>query len=461
MNKIIQGDCLEVMKDIPDKSIDLVITSPPYNVRNCVGGFFKQEKVRHIWRDAKLREGYDNYSDDMPYEDYIKWQRNVLRECMRILKEDGAIFYNHKFRIQNHLLLTRMEIIKDFPLRQIIIWNKGQAINYNYSHIPPSYEVIFLIAKKGFRFNSKGGWTDVWNIPPERNNKHPEPFPLEIPKKIIEKTNAKIILDPFMGSGTTGVACANLDRDFIGIEISEKYCKEAEKRINKVKEQQHLTMAYINFKNYDIEFDKFENDDCRLDKKEMYITFDVPSYDNKYGVLTSTRAVSKIKLNTNQIRCIRNENKIPITWYLRFVREQEWISDAFNEYQYIVSDKIPIRVEYFNVWRIAEKPNLTEEQRKERTKQRLKEKNEKLKKAFEAMVKKQSNYAAAMVEPYKLFEPQDIAMKIISDFNNATNDEDMKEIQEFIKSLKDAGIWEGKDIKKYMKDFLTNVNLED
>jgi len=240
INKIICGDCVEEMKKLKDNSVDLVITSPPYNTKNCVGGFFKQRKVKHIWKNAKLKEGYENYSDDMPYDKYIKWQRKVLKECMRVIKEDGAIFYNHKFRVQNHLLMTRMEIIRDFPLRQIIIWNKSHAINYNFSHIPPAYEVIFFIAKKNFRFKEKGGWTDVWNIPADKNNKHPAPFPIEIPYKIIEKTNAKIILDPFMGSGTTALACIKLNRNFIGIEISPEYCKIAEARIKPFLEQKKL-----------------------------------------------------------------------------------------------------------------------------------------------------------------------------------------------------------------------------
>jgi modification methylase len=240
LNKIYQGDCLEVMKQIDDNSIDLVITSPPYNMKNCVGGFFKQEKVKHIWRDAKLRQGYDGYNDDMDYNDYVKWQRKVLKKCMRVLKEDGAIFYNHKFRIQKGLLLTRMDIIKGFPLRQIVIWDKIQSINFNYSHIPPCYEVIFILAKKNFRFNSKGGWTDVWRIPADKKNQHPAPFPLEIPKKIIEKTNSKIVLDPFIGSGTTAIACIKERRKFIGIELSPKYYEIANERIKKELNQKKL-----------------------------------------------------------------------------------------------------------------------------------------------------------------------------------------------------------------------------
>lgn len=237
-------DCIEGLKQLDDESIDLIITSPPYNVKNNVGGFFNQESD-HLWKNCELKNGYENYSDDMPYDEYIKWQRDVLTECMRVLKKDGAIFYNHKFRIQEHKLMTRMEIIEGFPLRQIIIWNRKCAVNFNYSHIPPCYEVIFFIAKEDFRFNDKGGWTDVWEISPEQNNKHPAPFPLEIPIKIIEKTNAKIILDCFMGSGTTAIASMMLNRQFIGFEISNHYCEMANKRIKSYREQTKLNVFEV------------------------------------------------------------------------------------------------------------------------------------------------------------------------------------------------------------------------
>lgn len=245
INNIYCIDCLEGLKRLPNESIDLVITSPPYNLRNCIGGFFKQKEVKHIWRDAKLRQGYDNYNDNMPYDKYVIWQREVLTECMRVLKDNGAIFYNHKFRIQKGKLITRMEIINGFPLRQIIIWNKRQAINFNWSHIPPAYEVIFMICKKNFRFNKKGGWTDVWDIPADKKNNHPAPFPLEIPKRIIEKTNANVILDPFMGSGTTALACRMLNRNYIGFEQSQKYVNECNDRLEEYNKQNRLFRELI------------------------------------------------------------------------------------------------------------------------------------------------------------------------------------------------------------------------
>jgi modification methylase len=142
---------------------------------------------------------------------------------MRLIKDDGAIFYNHKFRIQQGKLLTRMDIIDEFPLRQMIIWNRKCGMNFNANYFLPVYEVIFLIAKPKFKLKKGHGLSDVWEVKPEKNNAHPAPFPLELPTKAIGSTTAQTVLDPFLGSGTTAIACHNLKRKFIGSEINKEY----------------------------------------------------------------------------------------------------------------------------------------------------------------------------------------------------------------------------------------------
>ena len=98
LNTVIHGDCLEVMKTMPSESIDLIVTSPPYNIRNNLGGGFKTPGKR--WQAPGLSDGYDGYSDNMPYTDYIAWQKQCIAEMFRLLKPNGAIFYNNKNRIQ-------------------------------------------------------------------------------------------------------------------------------------------------------------------------------------------------------------------------------------------------------------------------------------------------------------------------------------------------------------------------
>ena len=232
-NKFIRGDSLQVMKQIPDESVDLIVTSPPYNIRNTSGGGMSTIGTKNSkWPVAALSEGYSEHEDNMPHDEYVEWQHKCLVEMFRIIPENGAIFYNHKWRVQHGLLQNRSDIIRDLPVRQIIIWRRNGGINFNDGYFLPTYEVIYLICKPKFKLAAKAcGAGDVWDIGQELNNEHPAPYPVELPERIISSTNAKIILDPFMGSGTTAVAAQKLQRDFIGIELSQKYIDMAERRI--------------------------------------------------------------------------------------------------------------------------------------------------------------------------------------------------------------------------------------
>ena len=222
---------------MPDKCIDLVVTSPPYNLKNSTGNGMKDGRGGK-WSNAALINGYENYDDCMPNEEYAAWQHEVLLELLRVTKDDGAIFYNHKWRVQAGLIQDRRDIVYDVPLRQIIIWKRKGGINFNASYFLPTYEVIYLIAKKDFKLvKGANAYGDVWEIKQEQRNDHPAPFPVELIDRIISSTDAKIILDPFMGSGTTAVVAAGLGRDFIGIEKSAKYCESANKRLERNKIQ--------------------------------------------------------------------------------------------------------------------------------------------------------------------------------------------------------------------------------
>lgn len=231
LNKVHCGDCIELMNKMPVGSIDLVVTSPPYNLRNSTGGGLRNGSGGK-WENAALLNGYTDSTDDMPYEKYVEWQRNCLTAMMRLLPENGAIFYNHKWRVQAGLLQDRSDIVKDFPVRQIIIWQREGGINFNPGYFLPTYEIIYLICKPEFKLAPKANAIgDVWRIPQESNNPHPAPFPVELAQRCIESTTAKIILDPFIGSGSSAIAAEALRRDWIGIEVSKGYCKLANERI--------------------------------------------------------------------------------------------------------------------------------------------------------------------------------------------------------------------------------------
>ena len=221
---------MELMKQIPDESVDLVITSPPYNL----GGSFHTGNKR--WK------AYNEYVDNMPEELYQQWQVTFLNECFRVVKHNGSVFYNHKPRIRQGICIHPLQWIfkTRFFLKQEIVWKNGSQ-NFDKIRFYPMSERIYWLVKdsKTKLFNSVNK-TDVWED--IKNNKrqkfHKATFPVEIPETIIKCfDNANLILDPFMGIGTTGLACVNTNRNFIGMELDEKYFQIAKERIETAKEE--------------------------------------------------------------------------------------------------------------------------------------------------------------------------------------------------------------------------------
>lgn len=156
MNEVVCGDCLEVMGRIVSGTVDLVVTSPPYNMLGLPGGL--RQRGVGLWRRGPLQEGYDGHDDRMDPAEYIEWQRACLGEMMRVLSDDGAVFYNHKWRIRDGLLDDRSAIVRGFPVRQVIVWHRGNGINFNPGYFLPTYEVVYLIAKPGFGwFRARAG----------------------------------------------------------------------------------------------------------------------------------------------------------------------------------------------------------------------------------------------------------------------------------------------------------------
>lgn len=248
VNNVYCGDCLTLMDKMTECSVDLILTSPPYNLLNSTGNGMK-DGFGGKWENSKLSGGYETHSDAMPHAEYVRWQRKCLTAMMRLLRNDGAIFYIHKWRVQDGLLQDRSEIVKDFPVRQIVIWQRDGGINFNPGYFLPTYEVIYLICKPDFklapRANALG---DVWRISQETSNPHPAPFPLELAKRCIESTRAEVVLDPFMGSGTTAIAAEICGRNWIGMEISQEYCKLANERMTAARNPNGSRSAITSFR---------------------------------------------------------------------------------------------------------------------------------------------------------------------------------------------------------------------
>ena len=232
LDTIIRGDVLTTLAEIPNASIDLIITSPPYNIASKLKR--KTYDKTSNWH-PKLGDGYTGYSDDMDQPTYEKWQNTVLHECWRVLNDKGAIFYNHKKMIRGGIMQKHDAILDGLPLRQEIIWDRGSGNNFELSFFTPSYESVYLLAKPDFKRRTGFSIRDVMRINMEHGNPHPAPFPVELPRQIINATDAKIILDPFMGSGSTAVAAIRAGRHYLGIEQSPKYVKQAMMRIRNTK----------------------------------------------------------------------------------------------------------------------------------------------------------------------------------------------------------------------------------
>lgn len=230
------GDCLATMKTLPDASVDLIFTSPPYNLQDYDGQRpnFNKNSDKGAWKNADLADGYASYDDNMPYPLYVEWQKEIIREMWRLISDTGAIFYNHKLRsVKKKLRLPTDLVPEECTLRSLIVWDRGNGLNFNPACYTASHEQILVIAKPGWKLNPVGNkMLDVWKVPADRKNDHPAPFPVELARRAIIGTDCKVVMDPFMGSGTTGVAAVLEGKEFIGMELDPGYFAAAERRID-------------------------------------------------------------------------------------------------------------------------------------------------------------------------------------------------------------------------------------
>ena len=240
-NKIIL-DSSENMKAIPDNSLHLMITSPPYNVSK-------------------------EYDEDLSLENYLELLKNVFKETYRVLVNGGRACINtanlgRKPYIPLSDYISMMMIDIGFNMRGEIIWNKGAGAGNSTAWgswksasnptLRDVHEYILIFSKGDYKRkknkNNENTITkeefmeltkSVWKMNPESAKKigHPAPFPIELPYKLIQLysfTN-DIILDPFIGSGTTAISALKSDRKYIGYETNETYIKLAENRIKPYK----------------------------------------------------------------------------------------------------------------------------------------------------------------------------------------------------------------------------------
>lgn len=236
LNKIYNEDCLSTLARMEDNSIDLIVTSPPYNK-----GYYANKNARQskVWNNLNGRKiGYDKCDDNMLPSDYEEWQRQVISECVRVLKPTGSMFYNHKDIIYNGLIVPP-KWVYDFNVKQQIIWDRQSSCMLDPHYFMPANEWIYWIVKepKSTYFCKEKALyrTNIWRMNTDKNP-HPAPFPMRFSNNCVLSCcpEGGITYDPFMGSGTTALSVLKVGegRKYIGSEISEQYVQMAQKRIN-------------------------------------------------------------------------------------------------------------------------------------------------------------------------------------------------------------------------------------
>lgn len=245
MINLIQGDCIDKLKDIPNESVDCIITSPPY------------------WKGLEY-EAYFN-----SYKQYLDWCKVWLKECKRVLKKNGTMYLNV---INDSEITIRAFEIMEIATRELMYKLHDTIIWYRYNQQPANTnrqltnqcEYIFMLrhTSANIELNKESAYNNcpsmfrtknvgnVWELPfnsgkrdignfgrKETKSKWGHSgFPEKLPETciLLSTKEGDTVLDLFMGSGTTGVACKRLGRNFIGIELDENYFNIAKQRIEKV-----------------------------------------------------------------------------------------------------------------------------------------------------------------------------------------------------------------------------------
>lgn len=232
-NTIINGDCLNVLKDMPTGVIDCTVTSPPYNLGGDFHTFVAGKRVSY--------GGYKNFNDNLKEEEYQKNQIEVLNEIYRVCKDTAYCFYVHKERIKNNNIISPIEWIRKtrWLISQTIVLNMKATANVDKRRFFPTHEYIYVLCKsKDSRLNNVNNLTSVWDVKktPRKISGHPATFDYNIPYECIIAATKEgdIVLDPYSGTGTTLAAAIMLNRKYIGIEIEKEYADRSREELTKL-----------------------------------------------------------------------------------------------------------------------------------------------------------------------------------------------------------------------------------
>lgn len=239
LNKIYNENCLETLKRFEDNSIDIVITSPPYNmnlrIRN--GDYCSRQIVK------EFSTKYEGFDDNLPIDEFYELHSKIIGELLRV---SNIIFYN--IQIVTGSKRAFFKIIGEFSeqLKDIIIWDKGVAQpSMSPGVLNRQSELILVfdkengISRKFSKFNfERGTLGDIWNVSRGKkvDKSHGAVFPEKLVFTILDNfsNEGDIVYDPFMGSGTTAVVSQKMNRKWLGSELSPNYCELIQRRISEV-----------------------------------------------------------------------------------------------------------------------------------------------------------------------------------------------------------------------------------
>jgi site-specific DNA-methyltransferase (adenine-specific)/modification methylase len=243
LNKIYNESCLDTLARIPDNYIDLVITSPPYNMNLRIrkGEYCSRQIVKEI------STKYEGFADNIPIDKYNEFHSNVLRELLRV---SNLVFYVVQVVTGSKRSIFKMIGEFNENLKDIIVWDKGHAEPAIQQQVLNRQTELILVFEKDYpisrQFRSstfkRGSLKDIWQIARNRNNgkkkdkSHGATFPEKLVATILENFSKKgdKVYDPFLGTGTTAVVAKKMKRKFIGSEILKDYYKIAKRKLNEV-----------------------------------------------------------------------------------------------------------------------------------------------------------------------------------------------------------------------------------
>jgi site-specific DNA-methyltransferase (adenine-specific) len=257
LNKILQGDCLELFRNIPDNSVDMTFADPPFN----------------------LQKKYTSYKDNLEFQEYLDWCEKWITEMVRVTKPTGSIFLHN---IPKWLTFYATYLNKFAHFKHWISWDAPTA-PMGKSLQPAHYGILFYTKeakgakiyelrqphkrdrKKGYLLKDYGGkkdglhpfgplvsdvWTDIHRI---KHNSKRDPHPCQLPLHLLDRLillttdENDIVLDPFSGTGTTAISAKRLGRNYIGFELDEKYAEISQQKLELVKPNFLIGESWVSF----------------------------------------------------------------------------------------------------------------------------------------------------------------------------------------------------------------------